>query len=82
MGIFGFFGIPFKVTNVTTKSYQSYYWTPKIAKNGPKQHNNLFFCLEVGPRNGPYLLVIHNDLILVIQLFNLLIGVKVLNPIQ
>ena len=64
---FGFFGIPFKVTNVTTKSYQGYFWTPKIAKNGPKRHNNLIFCpasaealrreLEVGPRSGPYLLV-------------------------
>ena len=32
------------VTNVTTKSYQGYYWTPKIAKNGPKQYNKLFFC--------------------------------------
>ena len=45
-GIFRFFGIPFKVTKVTTKSYQCYYWTPKNAKkNGPKQHNKLtFFC--------------------------------------
>jgi hypothetical protein len=34
-----FFGISFKVTKVTTKSYQGYYWTPKIAKNWPKQHN-------------------------------------------
>ena len=70
-GFFWFFGIPFKVTKVTTKSYQGYYWTPKNAKNGPKQHNKLFFCpkgkkslgrsppqeLEVGPRSGPYLLV-------------------------
>ena len=40
---FWFFGIRFKVTNVTNKSYQGYYWTPKIAKNEPKQHN-LFFC--------------------------------------
>ena len=68
---FLFSGISFKVTNVTTKSYQGYYWTPKISKNGPKQHNNLLFCpkgkkslgrsppqdLEVGPRSGPYLLV-------------------------
>ena len=37
-----FFGIPFKVTKVTTKSYQGYYWTPKIAKNWPQQHNRLF----------------------------------------
>ena len=26
--------------------YQCYYWTPKIAKNGPKQHNNPFFLPE------------------------------------
>ena len=26
-----FFGIFFKVTKVTTKSYQGYYWTPKMA---------------------------------------------------
>ena len=59
------------VTNVTTKSYQGYYWTPKIAKNGPKQYYKLFFFLkgkkslgrsppqelEVVPRSGPYLLV-------------------------
>ena len=60
-GFFRFFGILFKVTKVTTKSYQGTYWTPKIAKNGPKQHNKLFFCpkeLEVGLRSGPYLLVI------------------------
>ena len=38
---FCFFGIPFKVTKVTTKSYQGYYCAPKIAKNGPKQHNRL-----------------------------------------
>ena len=37
-------GIPFKVTKVTTKSYQGYYWIPKIAKNWPKQHNKPFFC--------------------------------------
>ena len=70
---FSFFGIFFKVTNVTTKSYRCYYWTPKNAKNGPKQHNKLFFCpkgkktsaegrsppqeLEVGPCSGPYPLV-------------------------
>ena len=68
------FWILFKVTEVTTKSYQGYYWTPKNAKNGPKQHNKLFFArrakkasakgrsppqeLEVGPRSGPYLLVL------------------------
>ena len=37
-----FFCIPFKVTKGTTKSYQGYYWAPKIAKNGPKKHNKLF----------------------------------------
>ena len=66
-----FFSVPFKVTKVTTKCYHGYNWTPKIAKNGPKQHKELFFCqkgkkslgqsppqeLEVGPRSGPYLLV-------------------------
>ena len=71
---FPFFGIPFKVTKVTTKCYHGYYWTPKIAKNGPKLHNKLFFSpkgnksigrsppqeLEVGPRSGPYLLVLIN----------------------
>ena len=73
MLFFGFFGISFKVTKVTNKSYQGYYWTPKIAKNGPKQQNKLFFArraknasakgrsppqeLEVGPRSGPYLQV-------------------------
>ena len=29
-------GIPFKFAKVTTKSYQGYYWAPKIAKNGSK----------------------------------------------
>ena len=38
LDFFSFFGIPFKVTKVTTKSYQGYYWAPKLAKNGPKQH--------------------------------------------
>ena len=38
-GFFCFFAIPFKVTKVTTKSYQGYYWTLKMAKNGPKHHN-------------------------------------------
>ena len=41
--ILWFFGIPFKVNKVTTKSYQGYYWASKIAKNGPKQHKKLFF---------------------------------------
>ena len=40
---FWFFGIFFKVTKVTTESYQGYNWAPKIAKNGPKQHNRLSF---------------------------------------
>ena len=40
------FFILFKVTKVTTKSIQGYYWAPKIAKNGPKQHKNLFFLPE------------------------------------
>ena len=58
-----------------TSSYQGYYWTPKMALNGPKQHNRLFFCpkgqkslgrsppqeLEVGPRSGPYLLVFNKS---------------------
>ena len=68
-----FFFIPFKVTKVTIKIYQGNYWTPKIAKNGPKQHNKLFFCrgkkslsrsppqeLEVGLRSGLNLLVTCN----------------------
>ena len=38
-------GIPFKVTKVTTKSYQGYYWTPKIAKNGPNSIISSFFAL-------------------------------------
>ena len=50
--IFGFFlkffwcfGIPFKVTKVTTKSYQGNLWTPQIVKkNMPKQHNKLCFA--------------------------------------
>ena len=46
------FGIPFKVTKVTTKSYQGYYWAPKIARNGPKQHNKLFFLPEGQNRLG------------------------------
>ena len=77
--VFNFFwtflvlGITFKVTMVTTKSHQGYYWTPKIDKNGPTQQNMLFFAqmakkawaegqsppqeLEVGLHSGPYLLV-------------------------
>ena len=41
-----FFGTSFKVTKVNTKCYQGYYWTPKIAKNGPTQHNKLFVLHE------------------------------------
>ena len=71
--ILSFFLVSFKVNKVTTKCYHGYYWTPKIAKNGPKQQKKLFFCpkgkkasaegqsppqeLEVGPRSGRYLLV-------------------------
>ena len=68
----GRWGILFQVNKGTTKSYQGYYWAPTIAKIGPKQHNKLSFCpkgkkslcrsppqeLEVGPRSGPYLLVL------------------------
>ena len=52
-------------SKVTTKSYQGYYWTPKIAQNWPKWHNKLFFCpkdkksLGRG-RSGPYFLVMVN----------------------
>ena len=69
LDFFVFFLVSFKVTKVTTKCYHGYYWTPKIAKNGPKQHRKLFFCLkgkksfgrslpqelEVGPHSGPYI---------------------------
>ena len=41
--ILEFFGIPFKVTKITTKSNQGYYWAPKNAKNVTKQHNKLSF---------------------------------------
>ena len=73
LGFFLFFFVSFKVTKVTTKCYHGYYWTPTIAKNGPKQHKELFFArrakkasaqgrsppqeLEVGLRSGLYLLV-------------------------
>ena len=64
LNFFCFFGIPLKITKVRTKSYQGYYWAPKIAKNGPKQHNKLSSKawsppqeLDVGPHSGPYLLV-------------------------
>ena len=65
-GFFWFFFGSFKVTNVTTKCYHGYYWTLKIAKNGPKQHKKALAEgqsppqeLEVGPRSGPYLLVVY-----------------------
>ena len=87
---FGFFfsrflGVSFKVTKVTTKCYSGYYWTPKIAKKGPKQQQqkNSFFArrakkasaeshsppqeLEVGLRSGPYLLVICNNALCIVQ---------------
>ena len=79
-GFFLFFLVSFKDTKVTTKCYHGYYWTPKIAKNGPKQHKKLFFCpkdkkslgqsrsppqeLEVGPRSEPNLLVFLKQAIL------------------
>ena len=55
-----FLAIPFKVTKGTTKSYHVYYWTQKIAKNGPKKHKGRspLHELEVGPRSGPYHLVL------------------------
>ena len=49
-----FFWIPFKVT---TKSYQGYYLTPKIAKNGPKQQISSFFTKRpkrLGRRPKPF----------------------------
>ena len=65
---FGFFFVI--VTNVTTKCYHGYYWTPKMGQNSIKSS---FFArrakktlaegrsppqeLEVGPRSGLYLLV-------------------------
>ena len=46
------------VTNVTTKSYQGYYWRTKNAKNGPKQLNKFFFCPKgkksLGRRPKPF----------------------------
>ena len=36
--IFLVFWVLFKAPKATTKIYQGWYWTPKIAKNGPKQH--------------------------------------------
>ena len=33
----------FKVIEVTTKSFQGDYWTPKMASNGPKHYDKFFF---------------------------------------
>ena len=64
---FGLFGISFKVTMVTTKFYQGYYWTPQIAKNGPKkvlaEGRSTSQELEVGPNSGPYLLVLKKNVL-------------------
>ena len=43
LDFFWFLWIPYKGTKVTTKSYQGYYWKPKIAKIVAKQHNNNVF---------------------------------------
>ena len=68
-GVGGWFlWILFKVTKVTIKHYQGYYWTHKIGQNS--KINSLFLPggqkkpwskLEVGPRSGPYLLVISSN---------------------
>ena len=54
---FWFLLILFKITKVTTKSYQGYYWTAKMAWNGSKQHNKLFFSpkgkISLGRRQKP-----------------------------
>ena len=66
---FGYGGDSFQSSMVTTKSYQDYYWAPKISKTWQKQHNKFSLVkksfgrrtpqeLEVGRRSGPYLLVI------------------------
>ena len=36
--------MPYKVTKVTTTSYPGYYFKPKMAKNGPKLQNKVFFA--------------------------------------
>ena len=41
MDLLGTSWILFKVTMVTTKSYQGYYYTPKLAKSWPKQQNKI-----------------------------------------
>ena len=77
------------VTNVTTKCYHGYYWTPKMGQNSIKSS---FFTrrakkasaegrsppqeLEVGPRSGPYLLVILESCILDINSFNVALWLK------
>ena len=69
--------IPYKVTKVTTKSYQGYYWKPEWPKMGQNSIIRYFFSLKkkasaegrspqqelkVSPRSGPYLLVFFKDL--------------------
>ena len=39
--------ILYNITKVTTKSFQGYYWKPKIAKNGQKHHIRVFFARKV-----------------------------------
>ena len=48
-----FFWVSFKVNKVTTKCYHGYYWTPKIAQNGPKQHKKLFSCSKCKKKPRP-----------------------------
>ena len=68
------FWIPFKVNEATTKIYQGYHWTPKMAYNWPKEHGKFFIArrakkppaegqsppqkLKVGLRSGLYLQVL------------------------
>ena len=68
------FWIPFKVNEATTKIYQGYHWTPKMAYNWPKEHDKFFIArrakkppakgqsppqkLKVGLRSGLYLQVL------------------------
>ena len=33
-----------------TSSYQGYYWTPKMAYNGPKKHNKRFFFAQMAKK--------------------------------
>ena len=51
-----------KVDMVTTKSYQRYYWTPKMAqgKKAWDKGRSPPHEIEVGPRSGPYLLICIN----------------------